>query len=143
MDTSPTQRYIDVTQEAGRAFISRGIEGRIVMLNLLRFRDVADYAATPDLAPPTPISGEQAYARYVEHVTPYLEESGSEVIFSGNGGPFLIGPSGEQWDRMLLVRHRSVQAFLAFAVSEGYLSGVGHRTAALEDSRLLPVLEEL
>lgn len=29
----------------------------------------------------------------------------------------------------------------AFAADEGYLAGLGHRTAALEDSRLLPLVE--
>ena len=33
-------------------------------------------------------------------------------------------------------------AFLAFASNRAYLAGVGHRTAALEDSRLLPLSEE-
>jgi hypothetical protein len=38
------------------------------------------------------------------------------------------------------VRQSSVQSFLAFASNQGYLSGMGHRTAALEDSRLLPLV---
>ena len=29
----------------------RGIPGAVVMLNLLRFRAIADYPATPELAP--------------------------------------------------------------------------------------------
>ena len=39
--------YIEPTQESGRAFILRATEGAIVMLNLLRFRQLADYSATP------------------------------------------------------------------------------------------------
>lgn len=41
---------------------------------------------------------------------------------------------------MLLVRHRSAQVFLAFASNPAYAAGLGHRVAALEDSRLLPVV---
>jgi hypothetical protein len=41
----------------------------------------------------------------------------------------------------MLVRQKSVQAFLAFAAHREYLAGVGHRRAALEDSRLLPLVE--
>ena len=37
-----------------REFFSRGISGRIVMLNLMRFRATADDAAAPHLAPETP-----------------------------------------------------------------------------------------
>jgi hypothetical protein len=39
----------------------------------------------------------------------------------------------------MLVRQSSARAFLAFAVDEGDLAAIGHRTAALEDSRLLPL----
>ena len=42
----------------------------------------------------------------------------------------------------VLVRQRDVAAFLAFASNAEYLAGLGHRTAALEDSRLLPLSEE-
>ena len=133
--------YIEASREAGRRFVTRGIEGPVVMLNLLRFREQADYSAAPDLAPPAPISGRAAYDLYIEHTLPYLREAGSEVLFVGEGGDYLIGPLEAEWDLVLLVRHRSVQAFLSFASNEGYLSGAGHRTAALADSRLLPLQE--
>jgi hypothetical protein len=41
----------------------------------------------------------------------------------------------------MLIRQASVADFFAFATDEGYLSGIGHRTAALEDSRLLPIVD--
>jgi len=41
----------------------------------------------------------------------------------------------------ILVQQESTAAFMAFASNQAYLSGMGHRTAALEDSRLLPVQE--
>jgi hypothetical protein len=34
-----------------------------------------------------------------------------------------------------------MQDFLAFASDQGYLAGMGHRTAGVEDSRLLPLVE--
>lgn len=133
--------HLEVTEESGRAFFSSGVSGPVVMLNLLRFRAVADYSATPGLAPATPITGEAAYHLYMEHTRPFLEKSGGEVLFHGRGGRFLIGPSDERWDAALLVRQASVAAFLAFASDPEYLSGIGHRRAALEDSRLLPLVE--
>jgi hypothetical protein len=136
------QTYLEVTQDSGRAFFSRNVAGPVVMLNLLRFRAVADYSATPELAPAAPISGEAAYRRYVEHTRPFLERSGGEVLFHGRGGAFLIGPSDERWDAAMLVRQASAASFLAFASDPAYLSGIGHRTAALEDSRLLPLVAE-
>jgi hypothetical protein len=41
----------------------------------------------------------------------------------------------------LLVRRRSVGHFLTFAANSEHVRGVGHRTAALEDSRLPPLVE--
>lgn len=144
--TSPehTTRYLEPTQDAGRAFVMRQLQGdgQVVMLNLLRFREVADYSVAPELAPPSPISGEAAFQRYIAHTLPYLLESGGSIEFLGAGGAFLIGPSDERWDMAMLVRQRSTETFLAFATHEGYRSGLGHRTAALEDSRLLPLSDK-
>lgn len=134
-----TTTYLEPTQESGRAFFLRGITGRVVMLNLLRYRDTADYSTTPELAPSSPISGEAAYRRYMEHTLPHLEASGGRILFFGRGGPFLVGPPHERWDAVMLVEQSSAAAFLAFASNPAYLAGIGHRTAALEDSRLLPL----
>ena len=54
---------------------------------------------------------------------------------------FLIGPNDEYWDAVLLVKQNSVNSFIAFESNEAYMKGISHRTAALEDSRLLPVTE--
>lgn len=134
------ETFLEPTQDAGRALWMRGIAGEVVMLNLLRLREVADYSAHPELAPDHPISGAEAYDRYIAHTLPYLAESGGALVFLGEGGPFLIGPPGERWDRAMLVRQSSVQAFMAFAANTAYLAGMGHRTAAVEDSRLLPLV---
>ncbi len=134
-------RYIEPSQRAGMRFMQRGIEGSIVMLNLLRFRDVADYTANPELTPEDPISGAEAFNRYIEHTLPFLRESGGESMFLGDVGEFLIGPEDERWDLVMLIRQISAQSFLAFSSHQDYLAGIGHRTAAIEDSRLLPMAE--
>lgn len=136
-----TETYIEPSQAAGRAFIERKIAGPVVMLNLLRFRAVADYSASPELKPAQPISGAEAFRRYIDHTLPLLKESGGELLFLGEANGFLIGPGNERWDMVALVRQASVESFLAFASNAAYLAGIGHRTAALEDSRLLPVIE--
>jgi hypothetical protein len=134
-------KYLSPTQEAGREFMMRKISGTVVKLNLLRFRGLADYSETPELAPNEPISGEMAYQLYIKHTLPYLTKSGGEILFMGKGGSFLIGPANECWDAVLLIRQSSVSSFLAFESNNDYMKGIGHRTAALEDSRLLPLAE--
>lgn len=134
--------YIDVTQEAGAAFVRSNIQGPFVMLNLLRFKDTADYSQHPELAPKEPISGEEAYQKYISHTMPFLDQAGSTVLFKGTGSSYVIGPQDKRWDLVLLVQHPSIKAFMSFASNAEYLAGTGHRTAALEDSRLLPVIED-
>ncbi len=131
--------HLEPSHETGRAFVTRGLEGPVTMLNLLRFREVADYSAHPELAPASPITGRAAYELYKAHTLPFLAEVGAEVLFIGDGGPPLIGPIDEVWDQVLLVRHRDVGTFLSFAQNRAYLAGLGHRVAALADSRLLPL----
>jgi hypothetical protein len=135
--------YLDPSHEGAVRLFQRNIDGPFTMLNLLRFRELADYSAFPQLAPPTPISGSAAYDRYVRHTLPFLTASGGSVELFGTGGHFFVGPDGERWDGVMLIRQASVSDFFAFASNDEYLTGVGHRTAALEDSRLLPIVDRI
>lgn len=133
--------YLEPTPASGAALMQRGLTGPVVMLNLLKFRDTADYSATPDLTPDNPITGAEAFDLYIAHTLPHLRESGGDLLFIGKGGPFLIGPAEECWDCVMLVRQSSVESFMSFAANEAYLDGIGHRTAAIRDSRLLPLTD--
>ncbi len=132
-------RYVDPTPEGGAAFANRVTEGPIVMLNLLRFRASADYTDHPELAPVQPISGADAYRRYMAHGAPFFAAVRGEIQYAGEGGDLLIGPADGRWDLVLLVRYPSKEAFLEFVSNPDYRAGLGHRMAALEDSRLLPL----
>jgi virulence-associated protein VagC len=77
----------------------------------------------------------------LEHTRPHPERVGGTVLFLGKGDKFLIGPAEERWDAAMLVRQASAAAFMAFATNQEYMAGMGHRVAALEDSRLLPLVE--
>ncbi|MBA2392410.1 MAG: hypothetical protein H0V70_06650 [Ktedonobacteraceae bacterium] len=44
-----------------------------------------------------------------------------------------------QWDLVMIVRHHSAETFLSFSTNQVYLAGLGHRVAAVLDSRLLPL----
>lgn len=140
-DKAMSERFLEVSQEAGAALFTRNITGEVVMLNLLRFRETADYSANPKLEPARRISGAEAFKKYIDHTLPFLEKSGGELIFLGSGGTYLIGPQDERWDMVMLVRQNSVADFMAFNENQAYLAVLGHRTAALEDSRLLPIVE--
>ena len=133
------KNHISVTPEAGKEFYQTfNDNGKVVMLNLLKFRTKADYTNLDHLRPQDEISGEEAYKLYMKHTWPEIKNAGARVLYFGKSKSFLIGPESEKWDVILIVEHESVQKFIDFAQNENYLKTAGHRNAALEDSRLLP-----
>lgn len=108
----------------------------IVMLNLLKFRAVAEYKGQP-----AEYSGREAYRRYSEFTLKKLGEIGASVIYVGDMKGVLIGPQDEQWDEVLLVRYPSKQAFMGMMLQPDFYEATRHRTAALEDSRLVATVE--
>ncbi len=106
----------------------------VVMINLLRYRDKADYGGHPGFEP---CSGSEAYGRYVQHAMHFVSAVGGGLVWQGSPKAVLIGPSQERWDAALLVRYPSKEAFLAMVSDPAYQAITVHRTAALEDSRLI------
>jgi hypothetical protein len=135
--------YLEVQSDAARALFARAPKGPIVMLNLIRLRAVADYAGNAVVASAEPISGRAAFDRYIDETLPLLRKSGGDLVFLGTGVGFLIGPPDERWDVVMLVRQQDLQTFLAFASNDAIQAALVHRTAAVEDSRLLPLVEEI
>lgn len=109
-------------------------DSAIVMINLLRYRDRAQY---PPGAAAHPCSGREAYRRYAAAVTPMITDVGGKVLWSGSVQRTLIGPEDEAWDDAILVEYPSRRAFLAMISQANYLEAAEHRTAALADSRLI------
>jgi uncharacterized protein (DUF1330 family) len=106
----------------------------VVMLNLLKFREQAEY---PPEHQAEPCSGAEAYGRYGQAVEPLLKAHGAEQVWLGQPAAMLIGPQDKDWHLAILVRYPSAQAFVDMVTSPEYLAIVEHRTAGLEDSRLI------
>jgi len=128
--------FIEPSSEQIQTFSGGDLEeGPIVMLNLLRFREQAEY---PEGSPHDPCTGSEAYGRYAAGVIPLLHAVGGHPVWQGRAGQMLIGPvSSEDWDAVLLVQYPSGQKFLEMAMNPDYLKVAVHRTAALQDSRLV------
>lgn len=135
--------YLNATPEAGKEFYTEQIQKgeAITMLNLLKFKTKADYQNLDAIKPEKEITGEHAYSIYTKNTSEALSNLGSEILYFGKSKSFLIGPDSEKWDAVLLVKHKSLESFMEFSKSETYLKNVGHRTAGLSDSRLLPTNE--
>lgn len=108
-----------------------GNDRSVVMINLLRFQEIADY---PD---GVQCSGREAYATYSRRASGKVAQAGGEVLYHGAVLGGIIAPAEEQWDEVLLVRYPSFDAFRKMISDPDYQRITVHRTAALEDSRLL------
>lgn len=111
----------------------------VIMLNLLRFSDQAHYDPADN---EEPCSGVEAYGRYGATVTPLLEAAEGKPLWQGKQNTMVIGPDDKDWHLAILVKYPSVQHFIDMVSSEDYQAISKHRTAALEDSRLI-AMEEL
>lgn len=112
----------------------------ILMLNLLRFRAAADYPPHLDHAA---CSGREAYARYSRTAVGKVAEVGGAIQVLAAVHAALIAPEGEQWDEIILVRYPSKEAFLGMLADPEYRAATVHRTAALDDSRLIASVERI
>jgi uncharacterized protein (DUF1330 family) len=108
-------------------------DAHIVMVNLLRFRERADYGEGSR----EDVSGREAYARYSKAVIPLVWEVGGQPLWMGKARASVIAPEDEAWDEVLLVHYPSRRAFLRMVTSDAYQKILHHRTAALADSRLV------
>lgn len=141
--TNQADHHLTPAPENLGAFVQRGLSGSVTMLNLMRFRDVADYPAASNTGGQEGVTGTSAYGRYIDATTELIAKAGGEVILSGEGGNFLIGPLDEKWDAVLIVRFPDVAAFVAFTSTPEYENAAVHRSASLEDSRILPIEERV
>ena len=66
-----------------------------------------------------------------------VSEAGGRVVWAGEVAGTVIAPDGEGWDDAVLVEYPSRKAFLDMIARPDYQAAVPHRTAALEDSRLI------
>jgi uncharacterized protein (DUF1330 family) len=106
------------------------------MLNLLRFHDRARYRDGADRG-----SGREAYARYAAVALEKVRSVGGEPVFMGRVAAGVIAPPDEVWHEVLLVRYPSVAAFSSMLAMPDYREATRHRTAALDDARLIATVQ--
>lgn len=107
----------------------------ILMLNLLRFRDRADYEDDREA------TGAEAYAAYGRQSGPIFDRVGGRIVWRGTPETVLIGPQDERWDLIFVARYPTAGAFLEMVTDPDYQIAVKHRQAAVLDSRLIRLAE--
>jgi uncharacterized protein (DUF1330 family) len=109
-------------------------DGPVLMLNLLRFKPMADGIDEG-------VTGAEAYARYSAGTEPFLRGVGGDVRIALSATQSVVGPAEPEWDLILVIEYPSRAKFLEMAMNPEYLKVHAHREAALADSRLVACSE--
>lgn len=127
---------IDPTREQFDAFKALPRDTPIQMLNLVRLRAVADY---PESHPNhgKGMSGLEAYREYGRTTAVLFASLGGRQAWAGRPEGVVTGPTDERWDLAFIAEYPNAGAFLAMVTNPDYRAFVQHRTAAVEDSRLI------
>lgn len=102
-------------------------DGPFVMVNLLKFKDRAEYEDGSDAH----LTGAEAYARYGEAVRQLVEGLGGKIRYAGRVTGLLLGEVEELWDAVALAEYPSLAAFRDMALSPQMQAIEHHRKAGL------------
>ena len=127
---------VDPTRAQFDAFKGLPRDQPIQMLNLVRLKTLADYP------PDHPnhgkgLSGREAYRAYGEETAELFGSLGGRQVWVGEPQTVVTGPEEEHWDIAFIAQYPNAGAFLAMVTNVDYREMVKHRTAGVEDSRLI------
>lgn len=127
---------IDPTRPQFDAFKAMPRDTTIHMLNLIRLRPLAAY---PEDHPNhgKGLTGLEAYRAYGRESAAIFARVGGRQIWAGRPEGVLTGPTDERWDIAFIAQYPGGGAFLAMVTDPVYREVVKHRTAGVEDSRLI------
>lgn len=108
--------------------VQPGPDGPIVMVNLLKFREHAQYPDGRDAH----LSGREAYQRYGRLFMPLLHGIGGRIVYSGNVNYLSVGVVESLWDEVALAEYPSRTVFVQLTSTPGYREIAVHREAGLE-----------
>ena len=123
------------TSERMRMLVGESNPAAIVMLNLLKFREKAEYAD----GRANTLNGRQAYGLYAEAMRGIVERVGGKFLFYGDIAGLVIGEIDDLWDSAALVQYPSSADFARIAMlPEVQTIGI-HRAAGLKGQLLIRV----
>lgn len=118
---------VNPSPERMQEFFGGEEDGAFVMVNLLKFKDKAEY---PD-GRETDLSGAEAYALYGAAVVERLRAVGAKPRYSGPVTGLMLGEVEENWDMIALAEYPSLDAMKTMILSPEYQAISVHRTAGL------------
>ena len=119
-------------------FLEGDTDTPITMLNLLKFKEKAEYEDGRD----TDLTGEQAYTIYMKEVIEHLKKVGGKFSFGGSVSRLMLGEVEELWDKVGIARYPSRKAMLKMVTDPDYLESNKHREAGLAGQLNIEVKEQ-
>jgi uncharacterized protein (DUF1330 family) len=120
---SRPQAPVTISDTALQRMLDDDPGGPVYLLNLLRFK---------------PDGGRELYAKYLAEAGKIAPRYGAELVYVGEGEPALIGDDEHHWDRVLISRYPSRQAFAALIRAPDYQAIVHLHRNALTEAVLQP-----
>lgn len=105
-----------------------GPEGPVFMINLLKFKDKAEYADGRE----TDLTGRQAYQLYGAGVTGLLPEYGARFFFMADTTFLSLGQVEELWDEVAIAVYPDRNALFRMSSSQEWRDLAIHREAGLK-----------
>lgn len=121
------QNALEPNEEQIAGFLAPDDDHPIYMLNLLKYKDKAEYADGRD----TELSGRDAYQIYGVGVLDRLAAVKGGIIFSGIVSRLMLGEVEELWDDVAIAMYPSRAAMLEMVSSPEYRKIAVHREAGL------------
>lgn len=118
-----------------RTLIAAGHHGPLQFVNLLAYREYAQYPDGHELAE-NRLSGAQAYGLYGVVALDHVTRRGGRLTLYNDVEQVLIG-TGTPWHQVAIMEYPDTSAFLDMICDPEYLTGLVHRDAGLSDTVVL------
>ncbi len=122
-----TNEVLPTSAERIEAMQADGPDGPICMVNLLKFKDSAEYADGRE----TDLTGRQAYQLYGRAVSQLIGDYGGEVVFVGDVTFLALGQVEDLWDEVAIAKYPNRRALWDMSTSAEWQEAAVHRAAGL------------
>ncbi len=121
------ENAVDPNDEQIAGFFEAGHQRPIYMVNLLKFKQKAEYEDGRE----TSLSGREAYEIYAENVEKLLKKFGGDIEFNAQVERLMLGEVEELWDSVAIAVYPSRAAMLEMMQSPEMQEISVHRSAGL------------
>ena len=118
---------LPTSSERIKEMMEPGPKGPIYMINLLKFKEHAEYEDGRD----TQLTGYEAYQIYGKGVARLLPKYGGEVFFMGDVTFLSLGQVEELWDEVAIAKYPDRGSLVQMTSSEEWQALAVHRAAGL------------